>query len=83
MIIGVLKCHHTNFSHLAKLLLVKYKMLIIGILNLTITPIFTFSRASISEIQKCLPEAICCCIARFSLIYHNVDHWCIKHYTGE
>ena len=33
-------------------------MLIIGVLSFIITPIFTFSIASVSEIQKCLPEAI-------------------------
>ena len=33
-------------------------MLIIGVLSFTITPIFTFSGAFVSELQECLPEAI-------------------------
>ena len=41
--------------------------LIIGILDFTIIPIFTFSGAFVSEIQKSLPEAICCYITRFTL----------------
>ena len=41
--------------------------LIIGILHFTIIPILTFSRAFVSEIQKCFPEAICCYITRFTL----------------
>ena len=62
--------------------------LIIGILDFTIIPIFTFSGAFVSEIQKSLPEAICCYITRFTLFteilsvdhrfYHNVDH---RHIT--
>ena len=41
--------------------------LIIGILDFTIIQIFTFSGAFVSEIQKSLPEAICCYITRFTL----------------
>ena len=43
------------------------KMLIFGVLSFTTIPISTFSGACISEIQKCLPQAICCCITRFTL----------------
>ena len=39
--------------------------LIIGVLSFTITPITTCSLAYVSEIQKCLPEAICCHITRY------------------
>ena len=39
--------------------------LIFGVLS-TITPIF-IKGAIVSEIQKYLPEAICCCITRFTL----------------
>ena len=42
-------------------------LLIFGVLSFTTTPIFTFKGAIVSEIQKCLPEAICCCITRFTL----------------
>ena len=58
-----------------------YHNLIIGVLYFTILSIFTFSEAFVvillsiftfseafvSEIQKCLPEAICCYITRFTL----------------
>ena len=43
-------------------------MLIIGVLHFAIIPIFTFSGAIVSEIQKCLPEAFCCYITRFTKI---------------
>ena len=33
----------------------------------TITPISKCSLAFVSEIQKCLPEAVCCYITRFTL----------------
>ena len=36
-------------------------------ITLIIIPIFTFSGAFVSEIQKSLPEAICCFITRFTL----------------
>ena len=42
-------------------------MLMIGILDFTIIPIFTFNGAFVSEIQKSLREAICCYITRFTL----------------
>ena len=42
-------------------------MLIIQVLSFSIIPIFTFRGAIVSEIQKCLPEAICCVITRFTL----------------
>ena len=41
--------------------------LIICILHFIIIPIFTFSGAFVSEIQKCLPEAISCYITRLTL----------------
>ena len=44
--------------------------LIIGILLFIIIPIFTFSGAFVSEIQKSLPEAICCYITRFTYIVY-------------
>ena len=34
--------------------------LIIGVLSFTTTPTSTCSLAFVSEIQKCLPEAVCC-----------------------
>ena len=42
-------------------------MLIIEVLSFSIIPISTFRGAIVSEIQKCLPEAICCFITRFTL----------------
>ena len=39
----------------------------IEVLSFTITPISTFIGAFVSEIQKCLPEAICCFITRLTL----------------
>ena len=42
-------------------------MLIIEVLSFSIIPISTFSGAIVSEIQKCLPGAICCYITRFTL----------------
>ena len=42
-------------------------MLIIGVLSFNITPISTFRGAIVSEIQKWLPEGICCYITRFTL----------------
>ena len=57
--------------------------LIVGILDFTIIPIFTFSGAFVSEIQKsCLRLFVVVlqdlhCLQRF---YHNVDHWGIKLY---
>ena len=62
--------------------------LIIGVLSFTITPISTCSLAFVSEIQKCLPEAICCHITRYlhclQRFYHNVVHRRITlyHYTN-
>ena len=43
-------------------------MLIIGVLSFTTTPISIFRGAFVSEIQKCLPRAICCFITRFTEI---------------
>ena len=43
-------------------------LLIFGVLSFTITPISTFTGAFVSEIQQCLPEAICCCITIFAEI---------------
>ena len=42
-------------------------MMIIDVLSFSIIPISTFRGAIVSEIQKCLPEAICCYITRFTL----------------
>ena len=58
-------------------------MLIIEVLSFSIIPFSTFREAIVSEIQKCLTEAIVVllqdlhCLQRF---YHNVDHWGIKLY---
>ena len=41
-------------------------MLIIQVLSFSIIPISTVRGAIVSEIQKCLPEAICCFITRFT-----------------
>ena len=43
-------------------------MLIIQVLSFSIIPISTFRGAIVSEIQKCLPEAICCFITLFTEI---------------
>ena len=58
--------HHTSFHFYSKvlpiLLYIVYRdfitILIIGVLKFTITLISTFSGAFVSEIPKCLPEAI-------------------------
>ena len=42
-------------------------ILIIEVLSFSIIPISTFRGAIVREIQKCLPEAICCFITRFTL----------------
>ena len=42
-------------------------LLIFGLVSFTIISIFSFGEAFVSEIQKCLPEAICCYITRFTL----------------
>ena len=57
-------------------------MVIIEVLSFTIIPISTFRGAIVSEIQKCLPEAILVIVLVVLLqdlhclqrSYHNVDH---------
>ena len=57
-------------------------MLIIGVLDFIIIPIFTFSGTFVSEIQKCLPEAICCCITRFTLFTEILSQcWSLVYCT--
>ena len=46
-------------------------MLVIGVLNFNITPIFTFSGAIVSEVQKCLPEAICLFYYKIYIVYRD------------
>ena len=47
-------------------------MLIVGVLSFTIITIFTFTGAFVSEIQKCLPEAICCYISyKIYIVYRD------------
>ena len=45
--------------------------LIIGVLNFNITPISTFSGAIVSEIWKCLPEAICLFYYKIYIVYRD------------
>ena len=83
--------HHWTYYNLASLIFgttipTSFNILMkcFKLLSFTITPISTFSRAFVSEIQynACLKLFVVIlqdlhCLQRF---YHNVDHWGIKLY---
>ena len=55
----------------------------IGVLSFTITPISTFRGAIVSEIQKCLPEAICYLLQCLGRFYHTgvLNNTTIQNFT--
>ena len=46
-------------------------MFIIEVLSFSIIPISRFRGAIVSEIQKCLPEAICCYYYKIYIVYRD------------
>ena len=66
----------TYFYITLLLLILFYHFIIASCLSFTITPISTFNRAFVSEIQQCLPVVILHCLQIF---YHNIDHHTKSH----